>query len=293
MHCSYRRFGHKMKKIMTNVIKNIICLSVIIIPLQIGVNLLRGNITHDSAVVEIIEEEPSPRKTKIVLLDLKNEYCDIWCYLDYKENEIRFLSDTFGVEYVDVINELVNINKESEYDKLNIGKLNKNEKYNSFEEGLIEYLYVYVKKYPNRVDNTKISFQGDKQYIIDLINYFVGIYSNVDYLTAVSIGAAESGHFTAKYMLNANNIYGGMSSNGLIKYKNIEYGVLSYIRLLSRNYYGKGLNTLEEIGRVYCPTYDAHGNKVASSHWLNLVKSVSSRYKNTYSDVTVMQLMND
>lgn len=115
----------------------------------------------------------------------------------------------------------------------------------------------------------------------------------MDYLTAVSIGAAESGYYKVTYMLKANNIFGGMSSNGLIKYKNIEYGVLSYVRLLSKNYYGKGLNTLESIGRVYCPAYDKNGQKVASSHWINLVSKAKEYYSGDDSDISIAMLVND
>ena len=92
-------------------------------------------------------------------------------------------------------------------------------------------------------------------------------------------------------MLANNNIYGGMTyKQTLIKYKNIEYGVLSYIRLLSKNYFGKGLTTLESIGRVYNPTFDANGNKVANPYWLNLVNKTKLYYTDTAPEVTIEQL---
>ena len=59
-------------------------------------------------------------------------------------------------------------------------------------------------------------------------------------------------------MLRQNNIYGGMSSKGLIKYNSIELGVLTYVRMMSKNYYAKGLTNMYSIGKVYCPTYENH-----------------------------------
>ena len=37
-------------------------------------------------------------------------------------------------------------------------------------------------------------------------------------------------------MLSANNIYGGMSGGSLIRHDTIEYGVLSYVRMMSEKY---------------------------------------------------------
>ena len=47
----------------------------------------------------------------------------------------------------------------------------------------------------------------------------------------------------------------------LIQHENIEIGVLKYVRLLSKNYYGKGLTTLNSIGRIYCPIINENGAK--------------------------------
>ena len=81
-------------------------------------------------------------------------------------------------------------------------------------------------------------------------------------------------------MLRCNNIFGGMGKNGLIKYNNIEFGVLSYVRMLSTKYYQKGLSSIERIGRKYCPTYDSFGNKIASPHWVKLVQTAMKKYDN-------------
>ena len=51
--------------------------------------------------------------------------------------------------------------------------------------------------------------------------------------------------------MSCNNIFGGMSRSGLLKYPNIEYGVLSYVKMMSERYYAKGLDTVEKIAIRY------------------------------------------
>ena len=138
-----------------------------------------------------------------------------------------------------------------------------------------------------------VAYSGESDYIEKLIMYYTQIYTNVDTTTALSIGAAESGYYKVKYMLRKNNVYGGMSSNGLIRHENIEIGVLKYIRMLSKNYYGKGLTTLESIGRVYCPVYNEYGNKIASPHWINLVNTAKSKYKNFRGEINIQDILNE
>lgn len=206
-------------------------------------------------------------------------------YITTYAAELEFFAKTFGVNYDDVIRDLRNRYDVSdmEFNETNIGFLlnDKNElkTYKSVEYGIVEYFYDYVEKNPKKVNKKRIPYTGDAKYVENLIIYYTTrIYTNVDTTVALSIGAAESGYYKVKYMLKCNNVFGGMSSKGLIKYRNIEYGVLSYIRLLSKNYYGKGLNTVAKIGRVYCPTYDDFGNKIASPHWIKLVNTAIYKY---------------
>ena len=76
--------------------------------------------------------------------------------------------------------------------------------------------------------------------------------------------------------MSCNNIFGGMSSTGLIKYNNIEYGVLSYVKLMSERYYAKGLDTVESIARVYNPN---------STTWTTNVKNTANKFNN-YENIT-------
>ena len=105
---------------------------------------------------------------------------------------------------------------------------------------------------------------------------------NVDSKLLLSIGAAESGYYKVKYMLRQNNIYGGMSSKGLIKYNNIELGVLTYVRMMSKNYYARGLTNMYSIGKVYCPTYE-NGTKIAPFSFYNSLLPSIARARVTSS----------
>ena len=218
---------------------------------------------------------------------------EIKSLLEEHNEEIKFFCKAFGIKKKYIVEKLTKINQGKEIKVNNIGRLKNNKgklkSFGSFEKGLIEYLFYYSEKYPSKVNNKYVPYNGDASYVEDLIKYYSSIYKNVDYLTAVSIGAAESGYYEVKYMLNYNNVYGGMSSKGLIRHNNIEYGVLSYIRMLSKYYYGQGLDTVEKIGRVYCPK-KVNGVKVASPHWLKLVKTAKKHYKNSYEELTVIDL---
>ena len=116
--------------------------------------------------------------------------------------------------------------------------------------------------------------------MLALLMYFSNIYDNVDFSIAAAIAEIESGYRSSS-MLKKNNIFGGMSKGSLIRYKNIEYGILRYVKLLSSGYFGKGLTTVEAIGRVYNPTFNENGEKIAKPSWVaNVTKAI-----NNYSDM--------
>ncbi|MCH5167799.1 MAG: glucosaminidase domain-containing protein [Erysipelotrichales bacterium] len=259
------------------------------VPLRINYN---GVIRYNTEAVKNEVELAGPKEEVTVNAREVDSY--ITTYAD----ELEFFAKTFGVDYEDILADLHERydSSELEFESTNIGFLlnseNKVKTYSSVEYGIVEYFYDYVEKHPGKVNKKRVAYSGDASYVENLIIYYTThIYTNVDTKVALSIGAAESGYYKVKYMLRCNNIYGGMSSKGLIKYRNIEYGVLSYIRLLSKNYYGKGINTVSKIGRVYCPTYDNSGNKIASPHWMNLVNTAIKKYSKYNLTNTIQDLV--
>ena len=281
------------QKIVFGAMKNLLCCLAIILPIQFTSNLdtVRDNLSG----ISIKKETKQKDIDKVVLLSLDKDYCDARCYLNENEKTVSFITKTFGVNKELVVEKLVEINSQGKYDINNIGRLTDSNgaliNYGSFERGLIEYMFKYVEEYPQNVDNTHVPYTGSREYVENLIKYFTKYYPEVDYLTVISIGAAESGYYTASGMLSVNNVYGGMGNGGLIRYKNIEYGILSYVRYLANYYYSQGLNTVESIGYKYCPSIDANGNKVTSPHWLSLVYRAKGVYANTNNDIKVDALV--
>ncbi len=214
---------------------------------------------------------------------------DLNYYINHYSSTIKFFSRLFDYKYEEVIDHLKEINDNENFNLNNIGNLE--EEYPNFEYGLIEYFYNLneTKTLKRKVEYRP--YYGEAEYVETLIQYYSSIYENVDKVTLLSIGAAESGYYKVDYMLKRNNVYGGMSQGRLITHNNIEQGVLSYVRLMSRNYYGRGLNTLSSIGRVYCPVFN-DDIKIASPHWINLVTKAKNKY-NSYTDVvTIENIMN-
>ncbi|MDD2505364.1 MAG: hypothetical protein PHF21_03745 [Bacilli bacterium] len=251
-----------------------------------SINILNNKLLEpDESDIEITSEESES---------------EIIFNLDYYINEyiitIKFFSELFDYNYEDIIKDLKNKELENyDFEYTNIGYLknsnNDLEKYANFEYGLIEYFYQLNKDKNIKREVTYRPYKGNAKYVEDLIQYFSEIYSNVDKISLLSIGAAESGYYKVKYMLKYNNVYGGMSNKKLIKHNNIEQGTLSFVRLMSRNYYGKGLNTLESIGRVYCPVIE-NGIKKASPHWKNLVTKARNEYNDYTDTITIEDLIN-
>ena len=160
----------------------------------------------------------------------------------------------------------------------------------NLEYTLSEYLLSLEDNNKELFDNSIDPCDDSKEYMIALLKYFSNIYTNVDFSIAVAIAQIESG-FTAQSMLNKNNIFGGMSGGSLIRYKNIEYGILSYIKLLSDGYFGKGLTTVESIGRVYNPTYNEQGVKIAKPSWVSKVNNAMTEFVNVNTEISIEEVL--
>lgn len=265
-----------------------------VVPLKESITNEIYNFSLESASLENEVILAGPKEEVIV----ESPTSEIDNYITTNAEKIEFYSKAFGVKYEDIINDLYkrHENSDKEFELTNIGLLlNKSGNVKVFdteEYGLVEYFYDFVKKNPKKVNNKRVPYKGKAGYVENLIIYYTThVYTNVDTNIALSIGAAESGYYKVKYMLACNNVFGGMGSKGLIKYKNIEYGVLSYIRLLSRRYFAKGLDTIQSIGRVYCPVLDNNGYKTASPHWINLVSTAMNKYNKVNKQIEIKDLI--
>jgi len=253
----------------------------------------------DSLLAMLVDQNEVEAGPKEEVVFLKRTEMDdyITTYLD----DIKFLSYALSVDYEDIIDGLYEeYDKNHEqygFDENNVGYiLNADGTLNSYSNakyGLVEYIYSYIDKYPKKKTTRRVAYTGKVDYVENLIRYYSSIYTNVDTNLALSIGAAESGYYKVKYMLKAGNVYGGMKGGKLIHYDNIEIGVLSYVRLLSKSYFGKGLKTVQSIGYKYNPIIDENGNKVASPHWVGLVNSAMVHYKKLNNGITASDLLKE
>lgn len=230
----------------------------------VGISILL--VPHKGEVLQVEDVELNSKMNVTSKKELtEEEKVDILLNDNY--DEISFFAKVFQINEDTLISKL-----KSNYQELNLLDENIN-----FNRVLVDYLFNLESTENSLFNKNKTYCTKDAGYIINLINYYTDIYDNVDYSIATAIGEIESG-FTSRYMLNNNNIFGGMVNGRLISYKNIEYGTLRYIKMLSEGYFGKGLNTVELIGIVYNPMFNDNGIKVAKPTWVNNVKRVMNKY---------------
>lgn len=236
---------------------------IILIGIFVGIGILltpsKGN------VVEINTNVSKGRDLESVKVITEEEKLSL--FFEEKMDSITFLANTFKIDK-EVFLELLKENKD---------KLNYLEDSSNFDKILIDYLFTLEDSNKELFDTKRDACAMDKDYIIKLIKYFSGLYESVDFSIASGIAEVESG-FTSKYMLSRNNIFGGLVNGKLLSYRNIEYGVLSYIKLLNDGYFTKGLTTVEAIGIVYNPTFNENGEKIARPSWVFNVNKAKENY---------------
>ena len=198
--------------------------------------------------------------------------------LESYSDQIKFYAKVFAIDEDVLYHKL-----QENYDTLNI------EANQAIDQTIIDYLFNLEKEDKTLFNNKLVPGNGvDKKYILSLIDYYCSIYSNVDFAIAASIAHIESG-FRAKTMLKNNNIFGGMTKGKLISYKNIEYGILKYIKLLNDGYFTQGLTNIDTIGRKYNPVME-NGVKKANPIWVKNVKSVLSKYQEYNDFINILEL---
>ncbi len=191
-------------------------------------------------------------------------------FIESNSATIDFYSESFQIDsnYIKDQIKLLNYNKE-EFDENDI--FNHETDYLSFDEELFHYIIDLTYTSSEIFSNNLISTYASKEYMLGLIDYFGKFFPQVDTTIAKSIANIESG-YTARSMLDKNNIFGGLSSGILIPYKTIEYGVYSYLKLLNDGYFSLGLTTVESIGYKYNPVIE-NGIKMASPSWVEKVNN--------------------
>jgi hypothetical protein len=231
--------------------------------------VVSSNIETKQNIIKSKEEIAYVPVQEVVTVDKVSDF------IDSHDSLFTFYADTFQIDKEYLINKVKENNDSATFNELDLFKTGNI--FSSADESILNYLYNLSLTNKNLFSNRRVPCNKNKEYILNLIDYYCSIYQNVDSRIAKSIAEIESG-YSSKYMLNANNIFGGMSSSGLITYKNISYGVLSYIKLLNDSYFSVGLNTVSKIGYKYNPTVNENGVKVANPTWVSNVTRAGSKY---------------
>lgn len=99
-------------------------------------------------------------------------------------------------------------------------------------------------------------------------------------ILVVAISKHETGNWTSNLYKNNNN-FGGIYNSKEQKfysYESNDKGLQVFVNLLKNNYFGKGLDTIEEIGAKYCPIGASNDPTGVNQHWVPKV----TQYYNNY-----------
>lgn len=99
-------------------------------------------------------------------------------------------------------------------------------------------------------------------------------------ILVVAISKHETGNWTSSLYKNNNNFGGIYNSKDkkFYSYESNEKGLQAFVNLLKNNYFGKGLDTIEEIGSKYCPVGAENDPTGVNQHWVPKV----TQYYNNY-----------
>lgn len=119
--------------------------------------------------------------------------------------------------------------------------------------------------------------------MIFLVGKEYGLTDEQSFLT-VAISQHETGNYTSDAFKNKNNV-GGVFKNGqLATYNSLEEGINGFINNLKKNYFDKGLNTIEEIGNKYCPVGASNDPKGVNVYWIPTVTKNYNKLIETYME---------
>lgn len=133
--------------------------------------------------------------------------------------------------------------------------------------------YVYIDDKTCKMDKYScMIFLAGKEY---------GLTDEQSFLT-VAISQHETGNYTSDAFKSKNNV-GGVFKNGqLATYNSLEEGINGFINNLKKNYFDKGLNTIEEIGNKYCPVGASNDPKGVNVYWIPTVTKNYNKLIETY-----------
>lgn len=267
------------KKVISIFLIGFISVITIIIPITLN---MKKNKTYESIVVV-----PNIDTYKTLTLEdiAENKINE---NITAKEKTYEFYAMMFGIDYNTLLSEIRSANKTS-FNELDLLQTGNNKA--SFDAALLEFIAA-LENNKSELFKRNYSYKDcSKEYIYNLIEYFVSLNPSVDLKTAKAITWIETGNLGAQSMLNKNNIFGGMSNGRLTTYPSIEYGVYKYVMLLKSSYFDQGLQTVEQIGYKYNPLI-VDGVKMANPTWVSNVNSYRNKFSSEVKITSVEKLLN-
>ncbi|WP_052353715.1 glucosaminidase domain-containing protein [Neobacillus jeddahensis] len=107
---------------------------------------------------------------------------------------------------------------------------------------------------------------------------------NIDPSLLAAVAQHETGNGKSRAAYEKNNVAGMMGINGLKSYSSVEDSISDMARNLSKNYLGKGLATIGEIGNKYAPIGASNDPTGLNNHW---VTGVTKYYQQLQSNTLV------
>lgn len=124
----------------------------------------------------------------------------------------------------------------------------------------------------SRVDailNDAGKLAGTRQVIFDIAGRY-----NIDPLLMIAICLHETGYGTSSAIMNYNNPSGQMSSSGLIHFDTLEDGLEMTGRTLNNLINERGLQTIPDLGSVYCPVGADNDPYGLNGYWVPSVTRI-------------------
>ncbi len=148
-----------------------------------------------------------------------------------------------------------------------------------------------VPNYSN-LKNEKLTdkFQGSAEQLNEILNRKNGVLKdkgqvflnaqkkygvNAAILAAICIN--ESGYGTSNLAKTKNNVGGVSSGMGFKSYSSVDDCIMDMARFLKSGYIDKGIVTISQVGKKYCPVGDPRDTKGLNSKWGENVASITKK----------------
>lgn len=134
---------------------------------------------------------------------------------------------------------------------------------------LVEQVQAIESKEKETEEYNKCSY-GKYECIIYNVSLDLGLNEEQAKIS-IAISKWETGNYTSNLFKNSNNIGGLYNSNTktFYKFNTIEEGINSFVKNLKNGYFDKGLNSIEEIQKKYCPVGAENDPNGLNKNWIS------------------------